>query len=76
MTLTHYPSSKGLIPFGDMHDAHLANAIAKLARSHQDARMLAALKHEAAQRTGRTPDTKPKTMSGAEAYMKVFGGQR
>lgn len=77
MTITHYRSSDGRSTrISDMHDAHLANAIAKLAKSHRDASMLAALKHEATQRTGRAQDAKPKTMSGAEAYMKVFGGQR
>lgn len=69
---THYRSSNGRVtPVADMHDAHLANAISKLAKSGKDAVMLHALKAEASKRVGRAPVER--TVSAASAYKQVFG---
>lgn len=71
--ITHYRSrSKGLTPIAKMHDEHLTRTIANPAPG-TDAVTMAALKAEQARRAGQPAPTAPKTMSGMEAYRKVFG---
>lgn len=71
---THYRSSDGrLTALPDLHDAHLANAIAKLAKNGKDPAMLQALKAEATTRSGRAPVVQG--IPAAEAYARVFGGR-
>lgn len=69
--ITHYRSRNGRVTrIADMHDAHLANAVAA---AHGDAATMAALRAELVSRGGNPKAAGVKMIPAAQAYRAVFG---
>lgn len=73
LTPTHYRSRNGRVTLiAQMHDAHLANAVAA---GNGDAATMEALRAELTRRGGKPPASGMRMVPAAEAYRQVFGGR-